>query len=148
MYLGGWLVAFFHICKVCSLALNPLPNTLLPLITNLSDSSSNISPLQISTLPAAASPFSVGGPLSSAAFNETESSNAAFTCGEDAYGVPSLQSCVTAWNGIPDTTFVISFGEGDAEGNWDVIVPFRFISSEWYSNLSYHITVSKSLMRR
>lgn len=129
---SAWLWGFPHFSTILALASGPLQNlreSASHASTSLSDTSSL---LQVVTVPTQNSPFSVRSPSSSSPseFNTTEPSNARFTCNQDAYCSPNLQSCIAAWKGMPDMTDVVSFGEREAPDEWDVVLPFRFISRE------------------
>ena len=126
----AWLWAILYLCTTIALASDSLQMLREPPF-NASESLSDASAIEIVRLPTKKSPLSVGDPPSSPSiFKATEESNAQFTCNADAYGSPNLGSCMTIWNGIPDSPRVISFGEREAPEDWDVVVPFRLISGE------------------
>ena len=135
MHSGAWLLwASPQLYTILLLVSAPLQALKVSATTKASTSPSDTSsPLHIITVSKENPPFSLFTPLASpsALFNITEpSNNIRFTCNADAYGSPNLQSCIECWNLIAASTDVVNFGERDAPEDWDVVVPYRFISGE------------------
>lgn len=63
-------------------------------------------------------------PISNATTVKTE----AHFCNAIIYGHPPLSSCRLAWQRIPDTSRVLTFGNRPPRPEIEVTVPYRFIS--------------------
>ena len=60
--------------------------------------------------------------------NTTTSTNEAHHCDADIYGRPHLHSCRLAWDKIPDTSRILTFGNRPPRPEIEVTVPYRFTS--------------------
>ncbi|KAL8772474.1 MAG: hypothetical protein Q9209_002426 [Squamulea sp. 1 TL-2023] len=63
-------------------------------------------------------------------------------CNEREFGRPMFSSCGDAWKDIPDTIEVERFGSRSAGLQWDVILPFKFISRDGLCTIDVSLSES------
>ena len=122
-----WLYILMSSSICLSLTFTPQGGTLMA--NNVSsDSDSDTFPRQVVPLPPKPLAWWIGGPHSSGTLRAPGGNGPPVQCDVSKYGRPVIDSCAEAWRDIPGSGGLQSFGSRTAKGQWDVVLPFRFIS--------------------
>jgi len=89
--------------------------------------------LQIAPLPPEPLTWWVGGRNSSATSQLSVETKMPIRCDASRFGRPAPSSCREAWEDIPNTIEMQTFGDRGAGNIWNAPLPFRFISRSWSS---------------
>jgi len=89
--------------------------------------------LQIAPLPPKPLTWWIGGQNFSATLQLSVEPDLPIRCDASRFGRPARSSCREAWEDIPSTIEMQTFGDRGAGDIWNVPLPFRFISRSWSS---------------